>query len=175
MYLQFSRDHLSYVNQIFGDQTVRQIISEIWPSPYKFHVQEAGADFLFSNHHVLKLGGKLICSLKEGYQDIKTDLNDNLCQSYTLLTFFNISFSKSMTFKAKKSRQLKMVAMYKQILSNRKFKTKFKEILIPENLGLWTDYSTNKPLKVSFKKIHSVLNAWKKYGFHYFIGNSPLC
>ena len=28
----FSKEHFTYINQIFGDQTIRQIISEVFPN-----------------------------------------------------------------------------------------------------------------------------------------------
>ena len=36
----FSKNHYTYINQIFGDQTVREIISEIFPNKdYDFVVK----------------------------------------------------------------------------------------------------------------------------------------
>ena len=50
----FSREHYTYINQIFGDETIRQIIKEMYVErDWDFGVEDANEDFEYSNHHVL--------------------------------------------------------------------------------------------------------------------------
>ena len=50
----FSFEHFTYINQIFGDQTIREIIREVFPNKkYLFGVQQTGEEFENSHHHVL--------------------------------------------------------------------------------------------------------------------------
>ena len=91
----FSFDHLTYINQIFGDQSVRQIIAEVYKTKkkYAFGVEETGDEFEHSHHHFLidKRSKQVVCSADQGYQNIYVNKNDNLCQSYSLLTYFSLS------------------------------------------------------------------------------------
>ena len=36
---EFSKKHFTYINQIFGDATVRQIIEEEYPTTYEFKIE----------------------------------------------------------------------------------------------------------------------------------------
>ena len=51
----FGKYHYTYINQIFGDVTVREIIAEIFPNKkYSFRVEEAGEGFeQNTDHHIL--------------------------------------------------------------------------------------------------------------------------
>jgi hypothetical protein len=186
----FSRAHMAYINQIFGDQTVREIIQEIWAKSGKLIVKESGADFENSHHHMFqthKVKRNLImCSVEEEYQDVDVDLNDTLCQSYSLMNYFAIKFDKTPSKKAsmeiKRSRQLEMIKLYRKIINNDKFLILFDEIVKnKKNKHLWEDKVDNKnpfylieTLKKSediLRNITNTLIVWEAYGWAFFIGN----
>jgi hypothetical protein len=107
-----------------------------------------------------------------GYQNILVNKNDTLCQSYSLLTYFNIPINPD-----QKQRQLDMIAMYRKLLSNPNFIAGLNDIITTkENSRLWTDYTNNKKKYVVMdkrnvlQKINSVLTKWGNYGYWYFIG-----
>ena len=55
----FSKQHYTYINQIFGDLTIREIIKETYaPREWEFEIEAANADFEYSNHHILTKPGK---------------------------------------------------------------------------------------------------------------------
>ena len=123
----FSHEHYTYINQIFGDEAVRETIKEIYPGrDWEFAVEPANSDFdENSDHHVLvKTGkdGKQIkwCSSTENFQNTNININDTLCQSYTLMKYLNKPIDKNM-----KTRQMDMIEMYRQIIKKTKFKTEF--------------------------------------------------
>jgi len=172
---QFSKEHFTYINQIFGDQTLREIISEIKPNnEFEFSIEETGEDFEHSLHHILinKKSKAHICSVDSGYQNLLINKNDTLCQSYSLLTYFKKPINPD-----QKNRQLDMIAMYKKLLSNKKFVEELNNIITnKENRHLWIDYTSHKKKYVVMtpsnilQKINDVLTKWKKYGYWYFIG-----
>ena len=184
----FGKKHLTYINQIFGDITVREIISEVFPnSQYLFKVETAGEGFEENtDHHILYdvSNNQTICSTKlkcNGHicQDIRRDINDTLCQSYSLLVY-----RKKKIKKGKKERQLEMIRMYREILNNELFIYKLnKEILSNiKNVGIWTNFTKDRNGRCSLEmsernilhQIHSVLNDWEDYGFMYFIGKGEV-
>jgi hypothetical protein len=177
----FSKEHFTYINQIFGDQTVREIISEIYPNrKYEFGIEETGEEFENSSHHVLinKATNTSICSVDTGYQNILINKNDTLCQSYSLLTYFKIPINPD-----QKQRQFDMIAMYRDyLLSNPTFIAELNDIITnKDNNKLWTDYTynnTNNKIKYVvmdkrgiLQKIKNVLTKWENYGYLYFIGD----
>jgi hypothetical protein len=176
----FSKDHFTYINQIFGDQTVRQIISEVFPNKkFDFNIENTGEEFEHSFHHILinKKNNEKICSVDNGYQNIFINKNDTLCQSYSLLTYFNKNIVPD-----QKQRQMDMIKMYRKIISNKKFIRILDEIIYPDNNNLWIDFtnvdanSSNKKYitmnkDLILQKINDVLNNWEEYGYWYFIGN----
>jgi hypothetical protein len=174
---EFSNEHYTYINQIFGDASVREIISEIKKfqnKQFEFATEKTGRNFEYSAHHVLidKKTKETVCSVDNGYQNININKNDTLCQSYSLLTYLNIDINDD-----QQDRQMDMIAMYREILSNRLFLKKIDEIILNEaNKKLWTDYTQNtKKFIVMDKqkilnKINDVLDKWEAYGYRYFIG-----
>jgi hypothetical protein len=163
---EFSLEHYTYINQIFGDITVRDIIAEVFPNKkYKFMVKE---DIISDSHHHYLIDVdtmKEICSVDNGYQNIYIDTNDNLCQSYSLLSYFNIPITQD-----KIQRQMEMINLYRKIINNKEFIKRFNDIIVR-----WIDYtkkncylSTNKNILI--KNIRNVLRKWKKFGYNYFIG-----
>lgn len=184
----FGRKHLTYINQIFGDITVREIISEVFPNKqYTFKVEQAGQGFeINTDHHILYdvSNNQTVCSTKmrcNGHicQDIRRDINDTLCQSYSLLVYRKKKLKRS-----KKERQIEMVRMYREILNNEMFIYKLKKEIISnyKNIGIWSNFVKHKD---GFSKlemdeetilynIHDALNNWEDYGYMYFIGKGQV-
>lgn len=170
----FSINHYTYINQIFGDLTIRELISEVFPNKkYSFVVEETEENFEYSYHHILKnkKTGKTVCSILDNHQDLNTNVNDTLCQSYSLLTYFSIKIEKDSTIN-----QINMIQMYRTILSNEDFIGKLDEVINSSNKNLWIDYSNpNRYVKMNkiniLKKINEVLDDWRNYGYWYFIGD----
>ena len=184
----FSKEYYTYINQIFGDLTVRQIIKEMYtPRDWNFVARQGEGVFLGSYHHVLEKKGKngeIIkwCSVDEGYQNTNINKNDSLCQSYTLLKYLNKPIDQNM-----KKRQMEMIKMYKNIIKRDYFKDELRGIVEimkrtikktkkKDNPALWKDYTYDKPepylnkdFNVLYGEIQSVLEKWEKYGYLYFI------
>jgi hypothetical protein len=196
----FGRAHYSYINQIFGDETVREFIQKTIGKHLKgLLVITPGARS--GSHHIFKLDGRKkeeVCSYNLGYQDEKIDINDTLCQSYSLMTYFRIPFDQTparlSTDDQKRSRQMEMIKMYRWFLSNPKFVERFLAEFVFEgykrdkkrngNWGddVWVDriHHKNKFLIIEkylatpekiIENIHRVLNIWEAYGWMYFIGD----
>lgn len=166
----FSLEHYTFINQFFGDQTVREIIAQIFPNDrYQFRVEDFGNN---THHHVLYDVKKKtkVCSVKNGDQMIDVDKNDMLCQSYSLLTFFNQQIKKD-----KKKRQMDMITMYSVILGSKQFR-KLLENTIDIPNPAWRDYRKEDAPQFEMTKetfytnIKRVLKHWKEYGYWYFIG-----
>jgi hypothetical protein len=185
----FGRAHYSYINQIFGDITIRDIIQEIMSKKGfngKFVVENSGQEFENSYHHLFITDNNLrICSVKMGYQDLDVDINDTLCQSYSLMSYLEIPFnstpSKDATIEMKFDKQLSMINMYRNIISIPEFRKEFKMIITnKENNKLWIDiidennefyiiekYKSAAPI---LNNISHILNIWEAYGWQYFVG-----
>ena len=141
---QFSRDHYTFINQIFGDIKIREYIHKIWKRNarrYTFQVIDVPSEGRFDGgiHHRLKVKDKknprkklgIWCSAdgceipgeecEIGYQNPDRDLNDTLCQSYTLLKYLGYTLPSGTTAAARKKLQMEMVNMYRKILKNQKF------------------------------------------------------
>jgi hypothetical protein len=177
----FAFDHFTYINQIFGDLTVREIITELYnkKNNWEMIAENASSEFDGSFHHVLRKKnkkGKYVkwCSVEKGYQNMEINENDTLCQSYTLLKYRDISIDK----KDSKSNQMKMIKLYRQIIKKKHFQKEIKQLIEDEdNKNLYSIYYENDqtvpmPMNFSFimNNIIKTLNNWEKYGFRYFIG-----
>ena len=123
--LAFSKKHYTYINQIFGDATVRQIIEEEYPTTWQFKVAKAGPEFGNSFHHTVRDRDDpdlFICSGIDGVQDLNKNVNDTLCQSYSLMNYFEIPIQLSEE-KGKlkqiyhETNQKAMAQMYRDILN----------------------------------------------------------
>jgi hypothetical protein len=182
-YHEFSRAHMSYINQIFGDITVRQIIQEIYPRSGSLAVLTSGPEFEYSHHHIYKKDGESVCSIEMGYQNTLIDVNDNLCQSYALMSYLDIPFDKTPSSTAsveqKRMKQMAMINMYRNILENKDFvKIFINEVVFEKNNKLWTDWVNRKFYIIQklsaariIKHIKKVLDAWENYGWRYFVGD----
>ena len=183
----FSNEHYTYINQIFGDKTVREIIKECYVArDWDFAVEDANADFEYSNHHVLMKNEKTgedikWCSVDQGFQNILVNKNDTLCQSYTLMKYLNKPIAKGM-----KQRQMEMIRMYRNIIKKEHFKNELVELVevmqkelkrkkIRKHVVLWKNYTTSRTTNLKktyeeiYEEIENVLDKWEKYGYLYFM------
>ena len=190
--LAFSKRHYTYINQIFGDATVRQIIEEEYPTTWQFKVAKAGPEFGNSFHHTVRDREEpelVVCSGVDGVQDLNKNINDTLCQSYSLMNYFEIPIQLSEE-KGKlkqiyhETNQKAMVQMYRDILNGTLENYEdvdFKDILTNEilsekrNKKLWRDFSTSRGHvninpEIFFKNIEDTLDDWEEYGYWFFIG-----
>ena len=177
--LNFSKKHYTYINQIFGDISVREIIKEIYPNDkFNFVVLKANEIDNFENnslHHVLEYvkSGRHLCSVQQKHQDLTKNLNDTLCQSYSLMNYFGIKISR-----VRRKKQEDMVQMYKTLLNNDDFVKKLNDDILTnkKNKNIWVDYSNptqylDMNVNNLVKNINTVLDNWNDYGYNYFIGD----
>jgi hypothetical protein len=190
--IEFSKKHYTYINQIFGDATVRQIIEEEYPTTWEFHVAKAGPEFGNSFHHTIRDRDDpdlFVCSVMDDIQDLHKNVNDNLCQSYSLMSYFEIPIQASgkkeeQTEISQERNQMSMVEMYRDILNGTLENYEgidFKEILtneilsVKKNKKLWRNFVSGKghinmdPTNF-FKNIEDALDEWQEYGYWFFIG-----
>lgn len=188
--MRFGRRHYTFINQIFGDLTVREDIQALYPNAFMVLDVEPAGDGLEpgSMHHIInilderkaKIG--TWCSIhgcnvprysdKPKLQDLEKDENDTLCQSYTLLKY--LSPEKPIP-RGRKRVQLAMVNMYESLINNDAFLEKF-ESIDPRS---WYDYTTDGPtysrLNLTSQEIidtiEGVLSDWKRFGYLYYVGN----
>jgi hypothetical protein len=202
----FGRAHMSYINQIFGDETIRDIIQEIFPMGGKLVIEPADENFEYSVHHVYygddaeepmhelteeeqaargeDFATTRICSVMNDYQDIEVDINDTLCQTYSLMAFLQIEFdstpSKIATRAQKYTKHMAMIKMYRDILDYPDFRRQLASIVKDsKNKKLWKDtvdeahpFFINQRLKTVdrvISNIKRVLTIWEDYGWQYFV------
>lgn len=195
--LAFGHRHYAYINQIFGDQTVREIIWEVFPSSdgYRFVAEPGQAEFADSHHHVLYRGpDKAWCSAMNEYQHIGINVNDTLCQSYSLCEYFGrplikmVLEGKTMKDIREKNRdiniqnQLTMVKLYREIMHDDRpggfLDTIKQQILYKGAKKIWKSPPNkdgkSKLMEMNFSQIKTailkVLDDWENYGYWYFIG-----
>ena len=191
--LAFSEKHYTYINQIFGDATVRQIIEEEYPTAWEFHVAKAGPEFGNSFHHTVRDRDDpdlFVCSVMDDIQDLHKNVNDTLCQSYSLMNFFEIPIQASgkkgeQTEISQEKNQMSMIKMYRDILNGTLENYEgidFKEILtneilsVKKNKKLWRNFlmkrgHINMKPEILFKNIEDTLDEWEEFGYWFFIGN----
>ncbi len=127
-----------------------------------------------------------ICSAEQGYQNLAVDINDTLCQSYSLMTMLDVEFDATPSAEAsreqKYNKQLSMINMYRTILTNRKFVREFGKIIRDsDNEELWEDtvdeeniffiIRTYRTPAVIIDKIRKVLDIWQRWGWQFFVGD----
>jgi hypothetical protein len=205
----FGKEMYTYINQIFGDQTVRSIINDFYmPLQEQMNIAfglnilsytQPIYDFsiiqipeMETEHHILVKRLRpmeILCSVDLNIQNITKDINDTLCQSYSLLNYFHIPIATD-----KKERQLQMIRMYRILLNNNELKQKIIDEIIDNYKNLlkqntkasrrklkqsdkWYDFTNPKnPLlfrKTSsqiFENIQNTLDKWNNFGYLYFIG-----
>jgi len=172
----------TYINQILGDQTVRKMISEVWPRRRRRKIGSVNEDSL-KFETIIDEGGDhhIVIDHKGNQYNSKNTLQtnivvDNLCQSYCLAFWFNIILSK----RCRKRNQMEIIELIKKIFSNEKFISLLNEELIKEkaNKHLWSIYTklesgeyvkTGKYVKMDIdiirKNIFKTLKIWKEYGY----------
>ena len=180
----FGLEHYTYINQFFGDITVRKMIGEVYRSK-KYKIAEpilASSDFDSGHHHILKRkkSRDIWCSVDTArIQDTRVHKNDTLCQSYTLLEFLNRPIVEGLSDEAQEARQMEMITLYRKILSNKKLTKKFKEEL-PFPYEHWKDFTQDEngvsftqaqmpTTDVFLNKIEETLNKWESFGYRYYI------
>jgi len=169
----FSKEHFTFINQFFGDQTVREVIAQVFPNEnYRFEIEE----YETSHHHLLYdiQKKRTVCSFKSKVQNMNIDINDTLCQSYSLLTFFNLKIDKD-----KVKRQMDMINMYEAILKSKDFRKTLEDTIDIPNRA-WIDYRTEGNPQLTLQKssfysaIKRTLNHWREYGYWFFIGQGTM-
>jgi hypothetical protein len=202
----FGRAHMSYINQIFGDETIRDIIQEVFPMGGQLVIEPADENFEYSVHHVYyadededplselteeeqaargaNFANTRVCSVANDYQDIEVDINDTLCQTYSLMSFLHIDFdktaSKIATRAQKYAKHKAMIKMYRDILDYPDFRRQLASIVKDsKNKKLWKDtvdeshpFFINQRLKTVdrvISNIKRVLIIWEDYGWQYFV------
>jgi hypothetical protein len=193
----FSRMQYSYINQVFGDRTVRGYISALYPNPnYRFFVELTAK---YDRHHVLKKipqepgtgttkpkpKREFWCSVDNGLQDDRINENDTFCQTYTLMEYLHVPIPED-----QKEKQMEMIRMYRDLLSRKDFiegrvvkwtkkgnPKKTLHGLSAIDTSAWKDTTdgTEKDFPTEIddivEKIEETLDEWEAYGYHYFIGN----
>jgi hypothetical protein len=174
----FGWKHYAYINQIFGTPKIRSVIMKIYPSELKLKYEKSGPEFENSHHHFVynPRTNQRFCSVDSGYQNEKKDENDNLCQSYSLLTYFGIPISKTNKIK----RQMDMIYVYRTILSDERFVKALDSVIYPGADYDW-EYDTGVSGEMIYdipmnkqsiiQNILSILDEWEEYGYNYFIGD----
>lgn len=183
----FSLQHYRYINNLFGNEQIRNIIKDTKSFQTKHNKNlifeaESSDDFSGDMHHVLykKLSNgkkKLVfCSVRtHPIQDIGKHPNDTLCQSYTLLYYINPRagiYADQFDDKTIIKRQMNIIKMYRKMIDNKEFSEKmtvfFDSFYIPkvekikEISGKWINIK---------KQIIKVLDDWEDYGYSYFMHN----
>jgi hypothetical protein len=196
--VEFGKRHYTYINQFFGNQDVRDMISAEFNNPkYEFDVEKVTeGHFAGTDHHRLKVvkdGGidEYVCSVDDGHQNTDKDKNDNLCQSYSLLSYFGIHIPED-----KREQQMAMISLYRYLITNPIFKENFKKLLFglyQQKDGTYSHFNDAEPenrlhdytlagdpiIEIKDRdtprhlltRISHTLKQWEKYGYHYFIGN----
>ena len=117
---EFGLRHYYYINQIFGDLTLREIIQEEFTSPEHFTLdtEQTGAEFEHSFHHFCGgKSGRKWCSVDAGIQNILVHPHDTLCQSYSVMKYMgNIPKDTPLS----ENLQKQMVDMWRTLLNNKK-------------------------------------------------------
>ena len=104
----FSKLHYTYINQFFGDITVREMIMEVFPSKtYVLSTIPGTGVFSDTNHHIVYDNEKHpICSVLKEQQNLKIDKHDTLCQTYSILNYLILQ-QKEMKMQSKKRTRTK--------------------------------------------------------------------
>ena len=190
----FSHAYYSYINQIFGDDGVRKLIQKLYKKPGVLVIEEieATADgFEEGTHHVFSPSKKSkksahVCSVIREYQNVTVDKEDTLCQSYSLMTYFQIPFDTTTVAKSthlnKFNRQMSIVYMYKALLANPEFVEQFKKLIAkPAYKKLWEDHTRHFYIVERLtaddilSNIRTVLSVWERYGWKNFVKEGISC
>jgi hypothetical protein len=181
----FSHKFNTYINQIFGDETVRDILSKSKSKPFidgaELHINRQPTGFINNDnsvHHITKIHGKVCGEMQPIYQTningIKISDKENAdvyCQSYSLMRAYGIHIPTNVYDK-----QMAMIQMYRDILSDKRIMNKLYNTLVVTS---WFDktITPNEPFETHDMKdkipegIIDTLNDWEKFGYLRVIGN----
>jgi hypothetical protein len=181
----FSHKFNTYINQIFGDETVREILSKYKNKRFidgaELHIIKQPNDFVGNEnsvHHITKIHGKVCSEMQPIYQTningIKISNKENAdvyCQSYSLMRAYGIHIPTNVYDK-----QMAMIQMYRDILSDKRIMNKLYNTLVVTS---WFDktITPNEPFETHDMKdkipegIIDTLNDWEKFGYLRVIGN----
>jgi len=190
----FGLRHYTYINQIFGDQNLREDIElRLFPKESKLRrtVQVLADPEQFDPSSIHWLGknlktGEPWCSVNEDIQDPDKHLNDTLCQSYSLMWFLGREeeLRKGCKDEDQIENQMEIIKMYEDIIDHKEFTTSLGELFYEgQGPSGWHNFTKpNTPLLYNrhltpetnitnlIKNIKKTLNDWKKYGYTYFVG-----
>ena len=172
-----------YVENIAGNH------SEIIYSYHKdFDYDNSGEN----NHWILhnKRNGKKVCSIETGVQNIKDDINDNLCQLYSVIACMNIRLPSKLGKNNKKNKIRKhklIVATIRKLVNRSDFITMlqckmnniqkdFKEMDFLENEHyLFYEINTRncniRKAQYLLNDLNITLDDWENFGYRHFINN----
>ena len=164
---QFSHDHYSTINQVFGTDIVQQVIpgkkrradaairqvgrADEENRAYKrLKIDNSGGwrgdrySKEFDVHFVVQEGAYFLRSrvrdsIAEGIQSPKG--NDTLCQSYALLNLYGIEWSYDSY-----TNQRAMIQFYRRLLDSPEFHKRMVDDVLMQYDVFWTDFQTGKPL-----------------------------
>jgi len=175
--MNFEDRFYTYINQIFGDGDVREIFTEVYPNDiYCLLVVD---DKAHGHHHIVKetKTNRIICSktTRPRIQNTYADVNDVLCQSYSLARYRDIPITRD-----KIQKQFDIIQMYRMVLQDDEFVNKINNELLENPLykPYWVKYKNNQATRqrISLNKqrllqnINALLDDWERYGYHHFIG-----
>lgn len=192
----FSNYMQTYINQVFGDQTVRKAVQKILkPSIWEITGARRANDNDFSGdddsmHHILikKANPSVIwCSVEsQEYQNTHINKNDTLCQSYTLLKLSGELDKYKPIPESEENHiaiQKEMINLYRKIINNKSFvqaiDDTFYSITEPPHDWFHIDGTEIKPTLKNWKKmatdfikeIKKTLDDWENYGHLYLVGD----
>jgi len=194
----FGRKHYTYINSFLGDQTIRDIIvNDVKPfnrAKYGLYVEHANDTFDGRSHHVLiDCDGVLQCSTNEpgdnrvcyGFQDININKHDTLCQSYSLLLYYDIIqkyTAKPNDHESHYIIQMEMINLYREIINSKSFGEKMEDeniLSYANRKAYWNDIEKSsqcvRPISGDMNKIlrklNETLNEWEAYGYLWFTGD----
>jgi len=181
----FSHKFNTYINQIFGDETVRDILSKsenkLFIDGAELHVIRQPTEFVDNEnsvHHITKIYGRRCKEMQPIYQtNIKGKVisnienNDIYCQTYSLMRAYGIHIPKNVYHK-----QMAMIQMYRDILSNKRL---MRELYNKIDVTSWLDTTVtpNEPFETYDLRskiprgIIDTLNDWENFGYLRAIGN----
>lgn len=176
----FSWKHYTYINQFFGDLEVRDIIEAAFPHKYLEFQHYDDPEFGFHHYVVDTRTDDPICSIGLGVQNTDINENDNLCATYSLMSYFRVPFSDD-----PKVNQMRMISLCHRIIKNKNFRAAVNATILtdPQETKRWEIYrpltrkSTNRKYYINmnpdtfWNKLQDVLREWEQYGHIFFIGD----
>lgn len=194
----YSLEHYTFINQIFGDATVREIIEKIFRNKknknYKFFPEEVPEHGLFERgyHHILvnkkNISETLYCSVTSRHQVPHKNIHDTLCQTYSMMKYLDKPLDEIFDDESLKLRKkmfkihYEMIKMYRELIENKRFIKEFNTIDFIntfEDDGRTKTFRNftrkgNPALNLSSEKIleniKKLLDKWEMYGYWHFIG-----